>query len=105
MSNKAGDRPVLIREKMLLLGLVNIYQPVRLTRVAKGLARDFDPRQLRRAADALRKEGLLTSVRGGRYIVTRRGRDILSTKRYARQRDMSRMLYLCEGSKGGRETA
>lgn len=105
MNKGAADRAVLIREKMLILGLVNIYQPVKLARVSKGLARDFDPRRLRRAANALRKEGMLTSVKGGRYLVTRRGRDILSTERYARERDINRMLYLYEGSKGGRETA
>lgn len=105
MNNRAADKPVLIREKMLLLGLINIYQPVRLSRVIKGLPEGFDPRRLRRAASALRKEGMLTSVKRGQYLVTRRGRDILSIGRYAKQRDIKRMLYLYEGSKRGRETA
>lgn len=105
MGKRGADsqRAIVVREKMLLLGLINTRQPVKVNLVVESLSKDFDPRRLRRAVDALRRQGMLMKVKGGQYVVTRRGRDALGTGRYAIQRDIGRMSYLYEGSKGGRE--
>lgn len=93
----------LIREKMLLLGIINVLQPVKMNDAFRRLPVDLDPKRLRRAAKALRSQEMVMSVKGGKYVVTRRGRDILSKKPYARLRDTGRMWHLYEGTKGGRE--
>ena len=93
----------LLREKLLILGLVNTIQPTKLVRVIELLSSDFDRSKLKLALTFLRQEGMLLSIGGGHYIVSQRGRHALGTGPSATQRDIARMLHLSERSKGGRE--
>lgn len=104
-SSEQVDGLALLHEKMVVLGLVNILQPVKVKRVVESLSKEFDARRLRSAVRALQRQGMLISIGRGQWLVSRRGRDALGTGHSAKERDISRMLYLIEGSKGGRETA
>ncbi len=88
---------------MLLVGLINTLQPVKLEPVVEMLSPDFDPLRLKTALKSLRREGMLIDIGDGKYLVSRGGRDAMGVGRYAIQRDISRMVHLFKESKGGRE--
>ncbi len=96
------DEPILIREKLFILGFVNTLQPVSSAVIAKNLPKGFEKKMVRRILAALRKDELIMRLSNGQYAVTLRGRVVIGSGYLAKQRDMDRMLQLFERNKGGR---
>lgn len=90
-----------LRKKLLVLAAVNVFQPVVWRELLGALSPELDARELRAGVGALRREGLVRRSSGGGYVVTRRGRDTLPAGSVRKQRDVSRLLYLFERSRGG----
>lgn len=107
MTNQPGSRNAResVRDKLLVLGLINTLQPVKARVLALSLPRRYGRDRLHVTIAALRREKAVIRLENGQYVVSFRGRGILSVDPLAKERDVARMLHLFERSKGGRETA
>ena len=97
------DRPILVREKFLVLGLINTLQPVKSDVVFRSLAKGFEREKFDRVLPILEKQRMVAKLKNGQYVVTTAGQTVFGSGLLAKDRDISRMLYLFERSKGGRE--
>jgi len=91
----------LTRDKLIVLGVVNTMQPVTHDVLASATSTLVDRRRLRSVVNSLRSQLMLTRLPSGEYVVSRKGRDALVTSALRTRRDVSRMRYLFERSKGG----
>ncbi len=99
------DARVSVRDKLLVLGLINTLQPVKPRVVSGNLPERYRRDRFKVALAALRKDKAVLRLPDGRYVVSFRGRGVLSIDPLAKARDVARMLHLFERSKGGRQTA
>ena len=91
----------LARDKVIVLGVINTMQPVTHDVLATSTSTLLDRRRLRGVVNSLRSQHMLTRLPNGEYVVSRKGRDALVTYALRTRRDISRMQYLFERSKGG----
>lgn len=98
--DRSGDA-VLIREKLVLLGVMNALQPVKFAVLKTALSEAFSYAKLRKALAELRKEKAVALLEEGAYYVTEWGRTIIGPGALSRERDCARMLYLVEMNKEG----
>jgi hypothetical protein len=96
-----GPEPISLREKWLVLAMVNTLQPVKPALLLQGLSKDFDGPKFDRVLDILRREEMLLPLDNGEYVVTHKGQEAFGSSPLARARDISRMFRLVERSKGG----
>ena len=97
------DEPLLVREKLLLLGLVNTLQPIRPRELKASLPRSFEPELVGRILASLRNEGLVIRLANRRYTVTTKGRAVIGSGYFAKQCDIDRILGLFLRSKEGKK--
>ena len=95
------DTPVLVREKLILLGVMNTLQPVRFAVLKAALSEAFSYAKLRQALTELRNDKAVAFLQDKTYFVTEKGRVAIGTGSLARERDRARMLYLVEKRKEG----
>ena len=105
MSSRATGvkQPVVPREMLLTLAMVNTLQPVRFKPLADSLSKSLDRERVQLVMRILRKQSLLRRLGSGEYVVTAGGQGAFGTRALGRHRDINRMLHLFERSKGGRE--
>lgn len=97
------DAPVLVREKLFVLGLINTLQPVKFRDLRRALPKRLNQDKLRKVLKMLRNGKFVHRFRQGEYLATLDGRTVLGLDPLASQRDVARMLHLSQRSKGGRE--
>jgi len=100
-SNIVFNKPVLVREKLLVLATINTMQPISIDELQDTLSSQLPTEKFNKVMTVLRKEGLLISLKDGKFLVSRKGRDTFGSKSLGKARDISRMLYLIARSKGG----
>ncbi len=92
---------ILLREKLLLLGLINTLQPVTARVLLQNLPKGIDWVIFKRGLRMLREEQLVVQLWTREFIVTSRGTALLGSGLYAKERDIARMLHLFQRSKEG----
>ncbi len=90
-----------VREMLVVLGTINVLQPIKVRALVEGLSKDFDDQRLRRTIRRLARDGLIMRLRDGKYVVSRKGRSMLPHGSLSKERDVSRMFTLIERSRGG----
>lgn len=93
--------PILLREKLLVLGIINTLQPVKQESVVSALSSDLAGKRVNMVLDILRRDRMIRNIGDANLVVSYQGRKAFGSKSFARARDISRMLYLAEKSKGG----
>lgn len=94
---------LLLRDKFLILGLLNTLQPLHPLSLSEALSRDLKRSDLDEVLEALTREGLVRTLPTGECVVTAAGRAVLGSGALAKERDVGRLLHLFRTSKGGRE--
>ena len=89
---------VSLLEKVSVLGLVNVFQPVREEDLVAAAKADRDIRLVREALNMLIQDGYVRAVSDGLYGVTYNGLKYL-TRRTGKNRDVLRMRELIRQSK------
>ena len=95
------DTIVLVREKLVLLGVINALQPVKFAVLKTALSEAFSHAKLLKALNELRKDKAVALLPERTYYVTERGRMAIGPGTLSRERDCTRMLYLVEKHKEG----
>ena len=98
---QADSETAVVRDRVIVLGLVNTLQPVRYDVLAEAMSTRIDRRGLKALVDSLKSQGMLSRLSTEEYVVARKGRDALSASPFKTRRDISRMQYLFQRSKGG----
>lgn len=93
--------PILLRDKLLVLGIINTLQPVKQESVVSALSSDLAGKRVDMVLDILRRDRMIRNIGDANLVVSYQGRKVFGSKSIARARDISRMLYLAEKSKGG----
>lgn len=96
-----SQKPILLREKLLVLGIINTLQPVKQESVVAALSSDLAGEEVVMVLDILRRDRMIRNIGDANLVVSYQGRKAFGSKSFARARDISRMLYLAEKSKGG----
>jgi predicted transcriptional regulator of viral defense system len=89
------------RDRGIVLGIVNTLQPVPYDVIAETTSGHIERDRLKAVVGSLRSQGVLIRLPTGEYVVARLGKDAFGGPRVKIQRDISRMRYLFERSKGG----
>jgi DNA-binding IscR family transcriptional regulator len=97
----SSKSPILLRDKRLVLSTVNVLQPVDGKTLREGLAAQLNKNDVEQILTMLVKEQLVISLPGGSYSVTNSGRRVSRSRILTKARDVGRLLYLVERSKGG----
>ena len=98
---KRNDTTVLVREQLLLLGVMNTFQPVSFDVLKSALSNVFNSAKLQKTLRILAKKKAVVRLSEGTYYVTEKGRVAIGTGSLSRERDRARMLYLVEKRKEG----
>ena len=96
-----SDVALLVREKLVLLSVMNVLQPVRFAVLKTALSEVMSYEKLRKALGELRKEKAVALLPERAYYVTEDGRTAIGPDALSRERDCARMLYLVEKRKEG----
>lgn len=96
-----SDTGLLVREKLVLLSVMNVLQPVKFAVLKTALSEVMTYAKLRKALDELRREKAVALLAEKAYYVTEEGRTAIGPGALSRERDCARMLYLVEMNKEG----
>ncbi len=100
-SNSVFNKPILVREKLLVLVTINTMQPISIDELQDTLSSQLSKEKFNKVITVLEKEKLLISLKDGKFLVSRKGRDTFGSKSLGKARDINRMLYLLARSKEG----
>lgn len=93
---------ILVREKLLVLGLINATQPIDEHSIKKELEKKLGRPRIALVLKILRKDQLIVDSKDGKIRVTYKGRSAFGSKSLRQAADISRMLYLIATTKGGK---
>jgi len=89
------------RTKLLIIGIVGVMQPISKEDIKKNISNKINPRLIKKSMDILVKENMLKTMDGIDYWLSYKARRDIFSGKLSKKRDISRMLFLIEKSKGG----
>lgn len=101
MRSDLGPDSALVRESLLMLGMINAFQPLDLDALISGLANVMSRERFESALDQLEAAKLVRHLANGSIIATWKGVNTLRPLGLRRECDISRMQFLWERARMG----
>jgi len=102
MAPKA-DRTTLISNTLVLLGVINVMQPVTLKEISDSLAVKIKGKDLREIVNSLIKNGYVRKISDDQYISSQIGINAFARSPLKKGRDIQRMLFLTNMVRRGKD--
>lgn len=97
------DRTTLISNTLVLLGVINVMQPVTLKEISFSLAAKIKSKDVREIVNSLVKNGYIRKISDDQYISSQRGIRAIARSPLKKGRDIQRMLFLTNMARRGKD--